>query len=110
MFFRTLPGKLSARRILAAVTQQMAGCGIRAPALLERYFAVNSDRAVTLGALHSAPFTTGEVTHDLHRLDCQLIEIVDDDICPTALYQGAAVLETRAHRRMGAKPPMQFFQ
>src|SRR3984893_12285724 len=95
---------------LATVAKQTAGRRIGAPAILEGDFAVNGDRMVTPGALHAPPFTTREVAHDLHRLDCELVESVDHDIGPTAFDQRAAVLETRAHGRMGAQTPVQLFQ
>src|SRR5216683_4599740 len=63
--------------MLAAVAKQMAGRRISALSILEGDPAVNSDRAVAVGALHAPPFTTREVAHDLHRLDCELVEIVD---------------------------------
>src|SRR5229473_4809775 len=96
--------------MLAAVAQQMARRRISALSILEGDPAVNSDRAIAVGALHAPPFTTREVAHDLHRLDCKLVEIVDHDVSPIAFDQRAAILETRTHRRMGAQAPVQLFQ
>src|SRR6266852_5080223 len=108
---RLLPASgVSGSSMLAAVTQQMARRRISALYILEGDPAVNSDRAITFGTLHAPPFTTREVAHDLHRLDCKLVEIVDHDVSPIAFDQRAAILETRTHRRMGAQAPVQLFQ
>src|SRR5712692_9329247 len=89
----SLHQKLRRSSILAAVAKQMARCRISAPSILDGDPAVNGDRTVPIGTLHAPPFTTREVAHDLHRLDCELVEIVDHDVGPTAFDQRAAILE-----------------
>src|SRR5690348_1828050 len=80
----SLRQKFRRSSILPAVAKQMAGRRIGAPSILERYSAVNGDGAVPIGTLHAPPFTAREVAHDLHRLDCELVEIIDHDVGPIA--------------------------
>src|SRR5713226_3847484 len=85
---RLLPASgVSGSSMLAAVAKQMARRRISAPSILEGDPAVHGDRTITFGTLHAPPLTTREVAHNLHRLDRELVEIVDHDIGPIALDQ-----------------------
>jgi hypothetical protein len=80
-------GNYPLREALAAVAEQAARRSIGAAAILKGGLAVDRDGVVAFGALDSAPFATWEVAHDLHRLDRQLVEIVNDDISPSSLQR-----------------------
>jgi hypothetical protein len=47
---------------------------------------------------------------DLHRLNCEFIQIIDDNIGQGPLAQGAAVLETAAEGGLGTQAPMGSFE
>src|SRR4051794_6080819 len=80
----------------ATVTQELAGRGARALALVEGDLAVDEDRLVALGPLHPAPLATGQVVGDLADplgLHVELFHVVDDDVGRRAFAQHATVAE-----------------
>src|ERR1700730_1715003 len=105
----SLKTRISARD-LVVTAQEFSGQSSGADAVLERDLSVHNRVAIARRLLHAPPVAVREIVYRLHRLHCELLEVVDHDVRGHAFPDKTAVANSDRPAYLGGEPPMCLFQ